>query len=246
MKDKLSKYNKLTDELIKKIKNYKDVDQDNATKVANEIEVIKIQIQRLNDEMSFDQQLYERCTNRLNNQFGINYDIYNRNIYINCDIEDNSAIEFLRIVNAIIQYSGDVDPINIYISSFGGDAYACLGIIDIINNSKCKFNTYCFGFAASAAFIIWVSGTGFRYISKNSYLMYHNISGGRGGQINDIKTEAATMESIQTKIDKLISDAVLDEYKQQYNYEFWSKLGITDFYIDSDLALKMGLATHIM
>lgn len=97
--------------------------------------------------------------------------------------------------------------ITIYINSPGGLVSACLAIYDAMSYISCDVSTICVGQAASAAAFILAAGTkGKRYALKNSRIMLHQLSGGFGGHIEDMK--------IQIKESEILNTILLDELSE--------------------------------
>ena len=118
----------------------------------------------------------------------IEIEIEERDIFL-CKQVDQESI--LTVIKKIISINNSDDvlekeisihglkyerkPINLYIDSFGGSIYQCLGLISIMDKSKTKINTICTGVAMSAGFIILISGHK-RFCYEKSTLMYHQGS----------------------------------------------------------------------
>ena len=66
-------------------------------------------------------------------------------------------------------------PIKIYINSGGGSVVAGISSMDSILRTKVPIETYVDGFSASAATFMSVVGKK-RYMSRNSYMLIHQIS----------------------------------------------------------------------
>lgn len=87
--------------------------------------------------------------------------------------------------------------ITIYINSPGGLVSACLAIYDVMNYIKPDVSTVCVGEAASAAAFILAAGTkSKRFALKNSRIMLHQISGGAGGHVEDMKRSVDEAERL--------------------------------------------------
>ena len=69
----------------------------------------------------------------------------------------------------------DSPPIKIYINSGGGSVVAGISSMDSIIRSKVPVHTYVDGFSASAATFMSVVGNQ-RFMSRNSYMLIHQIS----------------------------------------------------------------------
>ncbi|MBO8169970.1 MAG: Clp protease ClpP [Thermoanaerobacteraceae bacterium] len=68
---------------------------------------------------------------------------------------------------------GDVDEINVYINSDGGDVFAGQAIYSMLKRHKAKINVYVDGLAASIASVVAMAGD-VVYMPRNSMMMVHN------------------------------------------------------------------------
>lgn len=82
-----------------------------------------------------------------------------RTIYLYSKVTVHITLAITKFINhANSVDSSDMTPIKIYINSTGGDASGILGLVQIMISSKIPVHTYCMGIAASAAFLIFISG----------------------------------------------------------------------------------------
>ena len=79
-------------------------------------------------------------------------------------------------------------PIKLFITSNGGYVYQVFGAIDTINNMTVPVHTICKGFVASAGTILSLSGKK-KFITKNSYMLIHEIRSGMWGKYQQIKDD---------------------------------------------------------
>ena len=63
----------------------------------------------------------------------------------------------------------DVDTINVYINSYGGEVAEGLAIYNQLRRHKAKVKTYCDGFACSAASVVFMAGD--ERIMSNAFLV---------------------------------------------------------------------------
>ncbi len=116
------------------------------------------------------------------------HNVMKGNIFLNGDIDQDSANEFL--VKVMYLKSESSVPINVFINSGGGEVNAGLIIYDVIKSLGDRVNLYCTGMAASMAAIIFSSGAkGRRFMLPHSKTMIHEplISNGVGGSATSIK-----------------------------------------------------------
>ena len=78
------------------------------------------------------------------------------------------------------------DPIVLYITSNGGSVHAAFTVVDTIQNLKVPVHTVVLGYVASAGTLISMAGSK-RFITKNSYMLVHELSSGIVGNLSDLK-----------------------------------------------------------
>ena len=121
--------------------------------------------------------------------------------------EVNKKIDELQGKNLNIAHTLDIDypPINIFINSGGGGVTSGLSIMDTILRCKVPVHTYVDGFCASAATFISVVGTK-RYMSKNSYMLIHQLSSQLWGKYSEIEDEKKNLDLMMTTIKNIYRD----------------------------------------
>lgn len=137
------------------------------------------------------------------------------NIYLYSPIGDLEALDINKALNnldkelQLIKLKNELTfnvefpslPINLYVQSPGGDAFAAFSIIDTMKKCKSPIYTYVMGEAASAATLITCAGTkGKRFISKNSFMLFHQQRLVFAGKLADFKDEAETQDAIYTTL----------------------------------------------
>lgn len=132
--------------------------------------------------------------------------LMNRNIFLNGQINVESANEFLSQFLFLEQESAE--PITIYINSPGGDVNAGLMIYDMIQGSQLPINMICIGMAASMAAIIFASGQkGKRYILPHSKVMIHEplLANGVAGSATSIKNISESIMETRATVNGLLA-----------------------------------------
>ncbi len=133
----------------------------------------------------------------------------------------------------------EVDTINVYINSYGGEVAEGLAIYNSLKRHKAKVKTFCDGFACSAASIIFSAGDE-RLMCESSFLMIHNATQWVAGTSEELHKQADDLEKInQSIIDIYVSLTKLseEEVKDKMNYETW---------ITPDEALDWGFAHGVV
>lgn len=133
----------------------------------------------------------------------------------------------------------DVDVINVFINSYGGEVAEGLAIYNQLRRHKAKVKTYCDGFACSAASVVFMAGDE-RIMSNASLLMIHNAWLYTWGDPNALRKDADDLETInQAAINAYMNHIGIteDELKAMMDAETW---------IASAGALEMGFATSVV
>ena len=134
------------------------------------------------------------------------------------------------------------EPIKLIISSEGGEVYRGFGIIDVINDSITPIHTICYGLAMSMAFPILISGH-YRYASKNTTIMYHDLSYDIGNvKLTEHKLEVKEGERICKIYDNIIINNTDITLKHLNKY----KKSKSEWYINSEEALKLKIIDEIL
>lgn len=133
----------------------------------------------------------------------------------------------------------DVDIINIYINSYGGEVAEGLAIYNNLKRHKAKIKTYDDGFACSSASIIFMAGDE-RIMSNSSLLFIHNAWTYASGNANQLRKEADDLDVItQASINAYLNhvNVTEDELKEMLDIETW---------LTPAQALEMGFATSVV
>ena len=176
-------------------------------------------------------------------QIDYGLDIEASTIYMFGDIGDGTLYDFILRVRAVLYMRDDEkknDPINIIINSDGGDVYEALGMIDYIQSLDIKVNTICRGRAMSAAALLLCSGTGIRAVSKNSTIMFHEISSGIYGKSSDMKANVQHTE----KLEEILINIITANSKKDSS--FWKDKILKDYYLSPEEALELGVIDTII
>lgn len=133
---------------------------------------------------------------------------------------------------------GDVSKIHVYINSYGGEVAEGLAIYNALKRHKAKVTTYCDGFAASIASVVFMAGDK-RVMSEASLLMVHNAWTVGIGNAAELRKQADDLDKItKASIEayKAHSNLSEDEIKALLDAETW---------ILPEEALEYGFATKV-
>ena len=147
---------------------------------------------------------------------------------------DVSAAKLSKQLEAI----GDVEKIDVFINSYGGEVAEGLAIYNALRRHPAKVTTYCDGFAASIASVIFMAGDE-RVMNEASLLMIHNAWTTATGNAEELKKQAEDLEIItQASVEayKAHSNLTQEEIQELLNAETW---------ILPEKAMEYGFATGI-
>lgn len=133
---------------------------------------------------------------------------------------------------------GDVDQIDVFINSYGGEVAEGLAIYNALRRHKAKIRTFCDGFACSIASVIFMAGDE-RVMNEASLLMIHNAWTYAAGNAEELRKQADDLEKItQASVEAYKAHSSLgeEEIKALMDAETW---------ILPEEALEYGFATSI-
>ena len=143
-----------------------------------------------------------------------------------------------QILSKQLEALGDVNEINVYINSYGGEVAEGLAIYNALRRHKAKVRTFCDGFACSIASVIFMAGDE-RIMNEASLLMIHNAWTWANGNAAELRKQADDLDKItQASIEayKAHSSLSEDEIKALMDAETW---------ILPSEALEYGFATTV-
>lgn len=133
--------------------------------------------------------------------------------------EDSCPADVLEALNGL---TGDLD---IYINSGGGSVFSGMSIYNILSRYKGNKTVYVDGLAGSIASVIAMAGDKI-VMPKNSFLMIHKPLCMVGGNSNDFRKMADTLDTIEQGIinvyaTKLKDGVNIEDIKSMVNDETW-------------------------
>ena len=135
----------------------------------------------------------------------------------------------------------DVDVINVYINSYGGEVAEALAIYSALRRHKAKIKTFCDGFACSAATIVFCAGEE-RTMGRIALMMIHNCMSYIGyANSEELRKAAEDNDKVnQSSIEayKRVTGGKLteDQIKEMMTAETW---------MSAEESLEYGFATAI-
>ncbi len=199
------------------------------------------------DTIDYKYDVYKKNMNEEQpGELGIIQDLNNK-IYFYGPVSQRSCFELKNKLEEVdvkcqlyhLQYNVNPPPIRLHIQSQGGSLYHTLYMVDLIQSLKTPVYTYVDGFAASAATLISVAGKK-RFMTKNSLMLVHQLSGSDSGKYNELQDQMTNMNILM----KIIKDIYLNNTK--LNPEILNTLLQKDLWLDSEICLQYGLVDEIL
>jgi ATP-dependent Clp protease protease subunit len=163
------------------------------------------------------------------------------NIYIYGDITSWPYLESdVSSYNLAKQIDGlDVDVINVYLNSYGGEVPEGWAIYNSLKRHKARIKTHDDGFAASIVSVIFMAGVE-RIMSDLSLLFVHNAWTYVAGNASELRKTADDLETMSQMSKKAYMEHV------NITEEELDNLLAAESYITPQDALTMGFATAIV
>jgi ATP-dependent protease ClpP protease subunit len=173
--------------------------------------------------------------------------VHENKIYYYSNVNRESAVELNKKIGEIesksltLANTLDIDPpaLKILINSGGGSITAGISSMDTMLRCKVPIHTYVDGFAASAATFLSVVGN-YRFMSRNSYMLIHQLSSNFWGTYANFEDEKQNLD--------LMMKTIKDVYKK-YTKVPMKKLDEIlkhDLLWDANTCLEMGMIDEII
>ena len=156
-------------------------------------------------------------------------------------IEINKSDDYLKKLYAISDIDYSPKPIEIYIDSYGGAVYQCMGLLGVMEKSVTPIHTIVTGCAMSCGFMILISGHK-RFGYKLSTPLYHQVSTGFRGKVQDMEESLEETKRLQKMIEK-ITLARTEIPKKRLKEVLKNKV---DWYMTAKEALELGVIDGII
>lgn len=182
---------------------------------------------------------------------GDDLDIKGNHIWFNTSVTKKSTNRLVKIIHdknmEFKENKNEMDeiatlepkPIYLHINSYGGDLLAVMAVLDAIENSEIPVYTIVEGCAASAGTLMSVVGK-HRTITKNSYMLIHQLSTGMYGKMEELEDEMINNKVFM----KRIYD-IYEKYTNMKKSEIVTALK-KDLWWDAETCLKKGLVDEII
>jgi len=174
-------------------------------------------------------------------------EIQNNIIYFYGVVDDsnikllNRALRHLDKESQIfkIKYGCEAPPIELHINSYGGSLFSAFAAVDTLSQLQTPVHSYIDGSVASAATLISCAATK-RYMSKNSYMLIHQLSSSVWGKFEEIKDEMENLELLMDNV-KRIYTLYTSIPKRELD-----KILKRDLWLNHEKCLKWGLVDEIV
>lgn len=118
-----------------------------------------------------------------------------RRIVLSGHVREDQAAQFLEQLTAL--ECVDVGkPITVYIDTYGGSVDAALLMYDAMRSCSCPIVTIGIGKVMSAGVLLLASGDK-RFITENTRVMLHEVSGGTFGPITEMENSITEIHRLQ-------------------------------------------------
>lgn len=132
-------------------------------------------------------------------------------------------------------------PITLVVNTYGGSVYDGFGLVAVIDASETPVHTYLYGKAMSMGLIIFASGHR-RFAHPLGTLMYHGVSTGVQGKIQDIEMSITQTKRLNEAYDNYLL-AVSDIPKEVIDHVKHER---TELYLFALEAIEYGLVDEIL
>ena len=173
--------------------------------------------------------------------------VHENKIYYYSNVNRESAVELNKKIGEIesksltLANTLDIDPptLKVLINSGGGSITAGISSMDTILRTKVPVHTYVDGFAASAATFLSVVGN-YRFMSRNSYMLIHQLSSNFWGTYANFEDEKQNLD--------LMMKTIKDVYKKYTKVPMKELNTILkhDLLWDAEKCLEYGLIDEII
>ena len=177
-------------------------------------------------------------------EFDYGLDIESNIILVQDEISQGMVFDCISKVRLLKKINKDLTSVTILLNSPGGDVVETLALIDYINTLKesegVDTNIVCRGSAMSAAALLLAAGTGLRAASKHSKIMVHQLSTFNMGKLEDVKSNAKFAEQLEEDCNNIMAACTKKDKK------FWKENQRTDYFLNAEDALELGIIDKII
>ena len=156
-------------------------------------------------------------------------------------IDINQHDRYMEKLYPIYDLEYKPKPIEIYIDSYGGAVYQCMGLLGIMNKSITPIHTIAAGAAMSCGFMILICGHK-RFGYEYSTPLYHQVATGFFGKVKDMEESLEETKRLQKKIEEITLERTNISQKRLSEI-LKNKI---DWYMTPEEALRLGVIDGIV
>lgn len=145
----------------------------------------------------------------------------------------------LQSVIDLVKETDENEPLNVHISSGGGNVFEGLAIYNFLKGLPQEVNTFTSGIVASIASIIFLAGKN-RTITTTDNFLIHLPSGGAFGNAEELEKQAETLRDIEDKLSSIY--ALETKVTKHQAIELMKK----DEFLEVDFLKEKGFITDII
>lgn len=173
-------------------------------------------------------------------------DIRNRRIYFGVTFgealgSDFSWVTVEYVIRAMHRMVSDAakKPIEIHMSSYGGETYSMLRLYDAIQTCPCQVKFFGSGVIMSSA--TWImAGCDERYLAPNTRVMLHKWRADElSGAETDLKIDMEEGDRLTETLNNVYAD------NSRMPADFWEEVTKRDLFLSADETITLGLADFI-
>lgn len=164
-----------------------------------------------------------------------------RKIFIEGEINQDTACEFVKQI-LLLTAENSEKPIDVFITSPGGEINSGLLMYDVIQGSKTPIRMFCMGRAFSMGAVLFACGKHGRYMLPHSELMLHEpLLGGKvGGNASSIRSISESLLETKKKLNEILAKhtgRTAEEIEEVTKF---------DHYYSAEESVEFGLADKIV
>ena len=174
-------------------------------------------------------------------------DLYERKIYLQDEIDNNTISPIVRLILRYNAEDRDIDvkdrtPILLYVTSVGGSVIDGFSLIDVIEQSKTPIYTVNLAYQYSMGFLIGIAGHK-RFAMPNATFLLHDGQNFVWDSSAKVRDQLEFQSARENKIKEYVlnhSKISEDVYDKNYRVEWYTyadeakDLGFTDYIIGED------------
>lgn len=174
------------------------------------------------------------------NYFSHGIDPVRRRLWLYDDIEEESISRFIMAL-VVMNDQNTSKPIDIFMSSCGGDEYEMLAAYDAIRSLSVTVRAFAMGKICSAAPLI-LAAADERYCFRNTQFMVHESSWDLEGRHNEMITTVEHYKELERRWAKCMAE------RTKLNATAWKRMTgkKVDSWFDAQKAVEYGLVHKIL